>query len=121
MTKDDETTLINFGQPRLPELPIKTATNTLTQTEGRGLKQNTRSNKGLIEAVMFGYPWVQRWGDDYVKNLLDDMMSLSISVDGQGRRDIIDCLEAGGQLPDAYYSSLDGSGRARDTSYLRRE
>lgn len=115
----DERTIINFAQPKLPELPIKTATTTLTQTEGRGLKQNTRANRPLIDAVMFGYPWVQRWGDDYVKNMLDDMMSLAIGVDGQGRRDIIDCLDAGGQIPDAYFNSLNENKRG-DTAYLRR-
>lgn len=119
MSKEDGT-LINFAVPNLPELPIKTATTTLTQTEGRGLKQNTRANKGLIEAVMFGYPWVQRWDDEYVGNMLDDMMCMAISADGQGRRDIIDCLDAGGQVPDAYYNTAEG-GRRGDTAYLRRD
>lgn len=113
-------TIVNLSTPKLPELPIKTATNTLTQTEGRGLKQNARVNRGIIEAVMFGYPWVQRWGDAYVGNMLDDMMCLSIGLDGQGRRDIIDCLDAGGTVPDAYYNNADGNAK-KDTAYLRRD
>lgn len=120
MASKDDDTIINFSRPSVPELPIRTTTKILTQTEGRGLKQNTRANKGLIEGVMFGYPWVQRWQDNYVQSMLDDLMSLAISVEGQGRRDMIDSLEAGGKVPDAYYTSGE-SPRRGETAYLRRE
>jgi len=119
LPKDASGTLLNLGKSKEVELPIKTTTKILTQTEGRGLKQNTRATRGLVDAVMFGYPFVQRWQDDYVLNMLDDLMSLSISIDGKGREEMISCLEAGGQLPDAYYNSM-GENRPRgDTAYLR--
>lgn len=116
MMAADET-ILNLKSNVLPELPIKTTTKILTQTEGRGLKQNTRGSKALVEAVMFGYPWVSRWNDDYVANKLDDLMSLAISMDGAGRRDMIDCLDAGGTVPDAYYNN--GENRKGDTAYVR--
>lgn len=117
--KDADGTILNLSKSREIELPIKTTTKILTQTEGRGLKQNTRANRGLIDAVMFGYPYVQRWNDDYVKNMLDDLMSLSISIDGEGRKEQIQCLDAGGQLPDAYYNTEGGQHGKSDTAYLR--
>lgn len=120
MTKkeDAENTIINLSKAKEIELPIKTTTKILTQQEGRGLKQNTRATKGMVEAVMFGYPWAQRWKDGYVINMLDDLMSLGISMDGEGRREMIQCLDAGGQLPDAYYNTE--GGKRQDTAYLRR-
>lgn len=117
--KDADGTILNLSRQKEIELPIKTTTKILTQTEGRGLKQNTRANKGLIDAVMFGYPFVARWGDPYVTNMLDDLMSLSISIDGEGRKEQIQCLDAGGQLPDAYYNTEGGQRSRSDTAYLR--
>jgi len=113
--------IIDLMGRKAPELPIRTTTKILTQTEGRGLKQNTRGNSRLVEAVMFGYPWVQRWGDAYVQNMLDDMMSLAIGMDGEGRREQIQALEAGGQVPEAYYNGgkVGGPEGYKDTAYVR--
>ena len=121
LPKDAKGTILALQKSKEIELPIKTTTKILTQTEGRGLKQNTRANRGLIEAVMFGYPFIQRWPEDtYVPNMLDDLMCLSISIDGKGREEQIQCLSAGGQLPDAYYNTAGGDGKSKkDTAYLR--
>lgn len=116
--KDADGTIINLSKGKEIELPIKTTTKILTQTEGRGLKQHTRATKGLVDATMFGYPYVHRWGDDYVADMLDDLMCLAIGMDGKGRQEQIDCLNAGGQLPDAYYNN-EGQNRRGDTAYLR--
>lgn len=114
----EQKTLVNLSKQQLPDLPIKTATSILTQTTGEGLLQNARTNRYLAEAVMFGYPWLARWGDDYVGKKVDDILNLSISNDGQGRRDIIDCLQAGGAVPDAYYTGGEKK-IGSDTSYVR--
>jgi len=122
MTKSDpdSETVINLSSKMLPELPIKSATKILTQTEGRGLKQNTNASRGLIEAVMFAYPYVARWGNKYVGNMVDDLMCLAISQDGQGRKDIIESLRAAGAVPEAYYSGGKPDGSVeRDTAYVR--
>lgn len=114
--------IINLSGQKTPELPIRTTTKILTQTEGRGLKQNTRTTPGLVNAVMFGFAWVQRWGDDYVGNMLDDLMCLAISRDGKGREEQIECLRAGGSVPDAYYGgkpSRNGVPGYQDTAYVR--
>lgn len=114
----EQKTLVNLSKQQLPDLPIKTATSILTQTTGEGLLQNARTNRYLAEAVMFGYPWLARWGNDYVRKKVDDILNLSISNDGQGRRDIIDCLQAGGAVPDAYYTGGEKK-IGSDTSYVR--
>ena len=105
----------------VPELPIKSVTKILTQTSGKGLKQNTRANRGLVEAVMFAFPYVYRWGNKYVGEMVDDLMCMAISMDGEGRKEAIDSLRAAGTVPDAYYSGKNSgsSDRDRDTSYVR--
>lgn len=117
---DDETpgSILNFRATQIPELPVKTATKILTQTEGRGLKQNTRATPKIVGAVMFGYPYVARWGDEYVGGMLDDLMCLAIGMNGDGRNDLINLVKAGGQPPEGYF----GNGQPREggsTSYLR--
>lgn len=116
--KDADGTILNLSKSKEIELPIKTTVKVLTQTSGRGLKQHTRATKGLIDAVMFGFPYVHRWEDDYVSDMLDDLMCLAIGMDGQGRKEQIDCLNAGGQLPDAYYNN-EGQNKRGDTAYVR--
>ena len=116
----DGKTLVNLSKQQLPDLPIKTATEILTQKSGKGLLQNARTNRYLAEAVMFGYPWLARWDDDYINAKVERILNLSISNDGQGRRDIIDCLQAGGTVPDAYYTGGEKkAGGSGDTSYVR--
>lgn len=116
----DGKTLVNLSKQQLPDLPIKTATAILTQTDGEGLLQNARTNRALAEAVMFGFAWTARWNNPYVGKKVNRVLNLSISSEGQGRRDIIDCLQAGGTVPDAYYTGGEkkptGSG---DTAYVR--
>lgn len=114
-------TLINFTKPKLPDLPIKVTMDKLTETEGRGLMQVARGTKKLVEAVMFVYPWEARWNDDYARAKKDYLLNLSISMNGDGRKELVDCLDAGGQIPDGYFTQ-DGSGiRKGDTAYLRRD
>lgn len=116
-----EETIINLRSTMVPELPIKSVTKILTQTSGKGLKQNTRANRGLVEAVMFAFPYVYRWGNKYVGEMVDDLMCMAISMDGEGRKEAIDSLRAAGTVPDAYYSGKNSgsSDRDRDTSYVR--
>jgi hypothetical protein len=117
--EDPDETVINLSSRMLPELPIKSATKIITQTEGRGLKQHTNASRGLVEAVMFAFPYIKRWGNTYVGDMVDDLMCLAISKDGQGRKDIIEALRAGGTVPDAYYSGGKPADSERDTAYVR--
>lgn len=114
--------IINLSGTKTPELPIRTTTKILTQTEGRGLKQNTRATPALVKGVMFGYSYIWRWQDEYVGGMLDDLMSLAISMDGKGREEQIECLRAGGAVPDAYYGgkpNRNGVPGFQDTAYVR--
>lgn len=116
-----EKTLINFTRPQLPDLPIKVTMDHLTETEGRGLMQVARGTRKLVEAVMFVYPWEARWDDDYARAKKDYLLNLSISMNGDGRNELVACLDAGGQIPDGYYSQDGSGGKRGDTGYLRRE
>lgn len=125
MSKEEQTngTLLNLNRPKLPDLPIKVTTDLLSQTEGRGLMQNSRGTRALVDAVMFGHPWVARWGDEYAQTKVEYLLNMSISMDGEGRRELVSCLEAGGQIPDGYYTQNGGGNPRGDTGYMvmRRE
>lgn len=109
---------INFGTAQLPELPIKSIANALTKTQGAELDISTRTTPAMAEAIAFGYPFTKLFGNSYVKDLETKVECLAISHEGQGRRDLIDCLQAGGVVPDAYYTGGKGNGN-RDTAYVR--
>lgn len=109
---------INMNGTPLPELPIKSIAAALTKTEGAELDISTRTTPAMAEAIAFGYPFVKLFGNSYVQDLETKVECLAISHEGQGRRDLIDCLQAGGVVPDAYYTGGRGNGN-RDTSYVR--
>lgn len=108
---------IQLNEQQLPELPIKSIAAALTKTEGAELDISTRTTPAMADAIAFGYPFVQLFGDEYVQNLITKIECLAISQNGQGRRDLIDCLQAGGTVPDAYYTG--GQKSNKDSAYIR--
>ena len=119
--KENPVVDLNGGNRPLPELPVKKIAELLTTTEGRILMQNSRINRSMIEAVLFVHPFAAGFDDDYAEGLMTDMLNLSIGLDGQGRKDLTECLRAGGAVPDAYYTGGQNNGRAprSDASYIR--
>lgn len=109
---------INLNAGQLPELPIKSIATALTKTEGAELDISTRTTPAIAEAIAFGYPFTKLFGNSYVQDLETKIECLAISQEGQGRRDLIDCLQAGGTVPDAYYNGGVKNGN-RDSAYIR--
>lgn len=87
-----------------PELPVKDIARRLTVEEGKPLDITTRTNPALAEAAQFANAWVYRYGSNYASGRIAQVERLAISMNGQGRRDLIDALTAGGSVPGEYYT-----------------
>ena len=88
-----------------PDPPVNKAISNLTITDGELLEEMARVHgQEMVNALSIGYIYSNVYGSKYVRGRIDQLLRLSISKAGQGRREIIDVVDAGGKLPDAYYS-----------------
>ena len=101
-----------------PDLPVKNVTDKLYKTDGKELEIVTRANPMLIRAVTFGNVYCGRFNSKYAQGRVDQLMRLAISMEGQGRTDLIECLRAGGSTPDAYFSA-ETQNKKKEFRYLR--
>lgn len=101
------------------ELPVNTALDRLTITDGETLEIMTRADPGVIRAAQILYIYTNVYQSAYARGRLEQLYRLKISQDGQGRRELIDAVEAGGRIPD---SALGGyAPRYAETTYFREE
>lgn len=104
-----------YMAPEAPEAPVKTVVDKLSATEGHGLQISTRTNSAIARAMHTAYLYGEVYGIKVIKGEGDLLMRLAISQGGQGRRDLIDSLEAGGSMPAEYY----GTRTKSDATYTR--
>lgn len=98
-----------------PDPPVNKAISHLTVTEGQALEEMARVfGQEMVNALSIGYIYSEMYGSDYVRGRIDQLLRLSVAKGGQGRRDLIDIVDAGGKLPDAYYS---GEGKKTSSFY----
>ena len=98
-----------------PDPPVNKAISQLTVTEGQELEEMARIHgQDMVNALSIGYIYSEMYGSDYVRGRIDQLLRLSVAKGGQGRRELIDAVEAGGKLPDAYYS---GEGKRTSSFY----
>lgn len=104
----------------LPEPPINRVTDELTHTSGEDLELSARVNPRLVNAVQVGFIFSESLHSDYVRGRIEQMLRLSVSMDGKGRQELIDTLSAGGQLPESYYNRTESGIREnKDFSYIK--
>lgn len=94
--------LINRNEK--PELPVKDIARRLTVEEGRPLEITTRTTGIMADAAQFCLIYTNRFNSLYSADRIGLIERLAISMGGQGRRDLIDALQAGGAVPGEYYS-----------------
>lgn len=87
-----------------PELPIKDIARRLTVEEGAPLEITTRTTATMAYAAQFCLIYTERFNSRYAAARIGQIERLAISMAGQGRRDLIDALAAGGAVPGEYYS-----------------
>lgn len=100
-----------------PDPPVNKAISNLTITDGELLEEMARVHgQEMVNALSIGYIYSNVYGSKYVRGRIDQLLRLSISKAGQGRREIIDVVDAGGKLPDAYYN-----GEGKKTTFYASE
>lgn len=98
-----------------PDPPVNKAISHLTVTEGQALEEMARIHgQDMVNALSIGYIYSEMYGSDYVRGRIDQLLRVSVAKGGQGRRELIDAVEAGGKLPDAYYN---GEGKRTSSFY----
>lgn len=90
-----------------PELPVKDIAKRLTVEDGKALEITTRTTNEMANAAQFANAYKFRYNSKYAASRIELIERLAISMNGQGRRDLIDALTAGGSVPGEYYA--DGS------------
>ena len=94
-----------LGQRKQPDPPVTTGMRHITTTTGPLLEEMGRiRGPQMIEAHEMAIIYIDGYGSKYIRRQIETMDRLSIGIDGLGRREIIDIVEAGGRLPDAYYT-----------------
>lgn len=103
---------ILINRQEKPELPVKDIARRLTVEEGRPLEITTRTTGIMANAAQFCLIYTNRFNSKYASERIGQIERLAISMAGQGRRDLIDALQAGGAVPGEYYS--DGTKKRGD-------
>lgn len=102
--KDLERNPFFLGKDKV-DAPVTKAMGHLTATEGPLLEEMARVNSPeMVKAMTVGYILSEMYGSKYIKGRMNQILRVSIADHGQGRRDIIDVVDAGGTLPEGYYS-----------------
>lgn len=95
----------------LGETPYDKAYSLLSALEGKKLEIMTRTNPRLVQAANVAYNLTSSFGSRYISGKIDQLMRFAVSMGGEGRKEIVDSLRAGGDMPDAYYEAQVGGGR----------
>lgn len=95
----------------LGETPYDKAYNLLSALGGQKLEIMTRTNPRLVQAANVAYNMTSSFGSVYIRGKIDQIMRFAVSMGGEGRKEIVESLRAGGDMPDAYYEAQVGGGR----------
>ena len=95
----------------MPDTPYGMAFNLLSALKGEELEIMTRSNPMLIKAAQVSYCMVAQFGSGYIAGENDQLGRFAVSLKGEGRKEIVDSLRAGGDMPDAYFEAQAGGTR----------
>ena len=94
-----------------PEAPVSKGIANLVSENGPKLQLMTRvNNKETLQAVAIANIYTNIYGSKYVQGRINEILRMHVSINGQGRRDIIDIVDAGGNLPPEYYTGQNRKG-----------
>ena len=89
----------------VPEAPVSKGISNLTSENGERLQLMSRVNsREMLQAVAIANIYTNIYGSRYVKGRINEALRMNVSIGGQGRREIIDIVDAGGTLPPEYYT-----------------
>lgn len=106
--------LVNKIDPNTP--PVSFVLSNLLTTGGKQLEIMTRSTPEMQKARTTTFFFATQiktrrggTGIEYANEMYEQLMRLSCSLNGEGRKEQIACLQAGGQLPDSFYETTSNS------------
>lgn len=76
----------------------------LTTTGGARLELLTRTTPRLAIAIDHTYNRIFNFGSRYLRGRINSNMRSAISMDGEGRKEIIEALKAGSGVPGEFYN-----------------
>lgn len=92
--------------------PVSKGMGFLATHTGVRLEMMTRTNRTIIAGISACNAYCARYESPYIMNRKETIMRLAISSGGEGRKEMIQMVSAGGQMSDAYYDH--GSAQATD-------
>lgn len=117
---DQEKSRIQLPRSNYPEHPARFISDRISATKGHELQLQSRANVAMARAVLFGTVYTEHFDSQFVQELLETMMRMGVGMNGEGRKENIECLRASGTTPDAYYNGGIKDSR-KSFSFIRTE
>lgn len=92
-----------------PETPFDKSFNVLTATGGAYLELMTRTTPKLAQAINVGYNMIWNFDSKYLRGRMDTLMRIHVSLEGKGRSEMVQALQAGSGVPDGFYNQGNGT------------
>ena len=106
----DEPLVCEVDEPcEEPSTPFDRAYGILTSTGGENLELMTRTTTRLAKAINVGYNMMWNFRSSYLRGRLDTLMRVHVSLGGKGRAEMVQALQAGSGVPDAFYDQGNNS------------
>lgn len=91
------------------DTPFDQAIDLLSRTRGDSLELMCRTTHEVAEATAVAYSMVARFGTRYVQGRIEQIQRLTVSIQGKGRAEVVQSLQAGSGVSDAYYEAQSGA------------
>lgn len=91
------------------QTPFDQTVTLLATTRGESLELFCRANSKIAEAAQLCYNMQYRFHSNYIAGRINQIMRFSVGLNGQGRSELVQSLQAGSGVPDAFYESQNGS------------
>lgn len=111
--------VIQMPKSQFPEHPARFISDRISPTEGHELQLQTRANIKMALAGQFAIVYTEHFQSDFVRKLMDTTMRFGVSMNGEGRKENIDCLRASGSTPDAYFTGMQQGEKRRSFLGIR--
>lgn len=88
-----------------PDPPVATGLKLLTTERGKRLEMVSRiKGEEMVRALQIGTIYTEVYGSKYVAERVDQIKRVSKSIGGEGIRELIDMVEAGGRMPGEFFT-----------------
>jgi hypothetical protein len=93
------------GARKQPDPPVSVGLRIITTESGHILEEVCRVNSTeMINALQIGTIYTEVYGSKYITERVDQIKRISKSKGGQGIRELIDMVEAGGKMPGEFFA-----------------